>query len=243
MRRTMLVLGLVVAVGGNLGYAEGVSYFGKLSHSGANADGQLFIAGPDWSSSDADATLGWTVDNVTTPGRWHYVYTLMVPGGDHRADIQCVIIETTEGRDGQAFTAFNLSTPASVPEDWLVVLQVGLFAAGSEPDLPRDLYGAEFSTFTRDRTTLTISFDSDRGPKWGDLYARSFMLCDVSNALYNAGLLSLHPAEPPHGGSANSHLLVPDTIAPVFLIPVPAAVFLGVVGVCGTGWLRRHRWL
>jgi hypothetical protein len=243
MRGIVLTLGLMVAVAGNVGRAEGVSYFGKLSHSGANADGQLFIAGPDWTASSVDATLGWTVDNVTTPGRWHYVYTLTVPGGDPRADIQCVIVETTEGGDSQALTAFPLSAPASAPEDWLVALQIGLFPANTERDLPRDFYGVEFCTLTGETTTLTIRFDSDRRPTWGDLYARSFMLCDVSNVLYNAGLLSLNPSDLPRSGSIDSHVLVPDTIPSVFLIPAPAAAFLGVVGIYCTEWLRRRRWL
>ncbi len=243
MRGTLLALGLMVAVGGSLGRAGGVSYSGRLSHSGANADGRLFVAGPDWELPYLDATLGWTVDNVTTPGQWHYVYTLEVPGGDRRAGIQCVIVEATEGRDGPAVIASDVSAPASVPEGWLAALQVGLFTAGPEPDLPRDLYGVEFCTLAKGPTTLTISFDSDRGPKWGDLYAHSFMVCDVSNVLYNAGLLSLNPAEVPHSGSVDGHILVPDTIAPVFLIPAPGAALLGVLGIFGTGWLRRHKWL
>ncbi len=243
MRRTVLALGLLVTIGGDLGFAEAVSYSGQLSHSGANADGQLFVAGPDWSSSRGDATLGWTVDNVTTPGQWHYVYTLTVPGGDPRAGIQYVIVETTEGRSRRAFTAFDLFSPASVPDDWLVAVQVGLFAAGPERGLPRDLYGVEFRTLTQTATAVTISFDSERGPKWGDLCARSFLLCDVSNLLYNAGLLSLKPVDVPRSGSVEDHVLVPDTIAPVFLIPAPAAVFLGAVGVCGAEWLRQRRWL
>ena len=243
MRGTVLALGLLVAVGGDLGQAEAVSYSGRLSHSGANADGQLFIAGPDWNSSYVDATLGWAVDNVTTPGRWHYVYTLEVPGSDRRADIQCVIVETADGNGGRAFTALDLFSPVSVPEDWLVAVQVGLFVAGTQRGLPGDLYGVEFATPTQDPTTLTISFDSDRGPTWGDLYARSFMVCEVSNVLYNTGLLSLNPADMPRSGSVGSHVLVPGTVTSVFLIPAPAGVFLAFVGAGLVGWLRRHQCL
>jgi len=241
MRRNTVVLGLLVAVWGNAVQAEGVSYFGTLSRSGTNTDGQLYVAGPTWNSSQADPTLSWSVDDTTTPGKWHYVYTLQVPGGSRRADIQCVILETTDAHGGQAFTAANLLSPASIPADWLVSTQIGWFDAGSEPGLPRDLYGVEFCTLTTDPTTLTISFDSDRDPMWGDLYARGFLVCDEVNLLYNAGMLSPNPTDAPRSGSMDGHLLVPDTGAQEFIIPAPSALLLTSLGAWLTRWLRRGR--
>jgi len=164
--KTTWVLAVAAVAWSSVAWAEGVSYSGKLSQSGANAAGQLF---------------------VTT--------------------------------------------------------QIGLFPAGSERSLPRDVHGVEFCALTRDPATLTISFDSDRGPMWGDLYARSFTICDVSNVLYNAGMLSLNPSDLPRNGSVAAHVLVPNTVANRFLISAPAAVFLGGAGVCLAAWLRRRRWL
>ncbi|KKK74891.1 hypothetical protein LCGC14_2879220 [marine sediment metagenome] len=56
---------------------EAVSYEGSLSV-GDGGDGHLVATGI-W--DDDDTTISWVIDNTTTPGKWHYSYTVSVDEG------------------------------------------------------------------------------------------------------------------------------------------------------------------
>lgn len=92
-----------------------VAYTGSLSVAGGGGDGLLVAAGSVWNQSAT--TLSWTVDNVTTPGKWHYSYTLSTPGPG--AAISHLIVGATGPDPGPAFTIDNLHSPASVPNNWI----------------------------------------------------------------------------------------------------------------------------
>jgi len=239
-------MGIAAACAGSV-QAASVSYVGSLAYAGTggSGDSELFVTGPDWVGGQT--TLSWKVDNTTTAGMWHYEYTLTVPNkAAVRSDIFCMIIEASNGSAGPIFTMADLVSPASSPSDWLQSLNVGEHLPVDNPNMPKILYGIEFSTLIVDPTALTISFDTARQPVWGDIYARSFSVNGDFNALYNKGLDLIGPDKDPSDaasdGSIDNHVLVPDSV-PSPSVPAPGAVLLGAMGASLAGLLRRRRWL
>lgn len=243
-RKALLVLIVVGTVWTASLQAAPLSYVGKLAYAEGSADGILFVTGFNWLSSET--TLSWKVDNTTTSGMWHYEYTLHVPDkGGLAADIQRVIIEASDGSSGPAFTIADLHSLASSPDGWIQGLDVGLHTPSDNPNLPRNLYGIELTTANIDPKTLTVSFDTDRAPVWGDFYARSYVVDGDFCALYNYGLFNTpesDPSDPPSDGSVRHHVLVPDSVSTsVSTVPAPAAMLLVALGVPLAGWLGRGR--
>ncbi len=241
MKRTVFVLGLALVLGAGPLQAAMVPYVytGSLSGWGGVGDGLLVTAGGDWSRPAT--RLSWTVDNVTTLGKWHYAYTITVL----RADVQAVIIETSDDVPGPAFTGANLFSLSTSPANWFNYMNIGTQSRWDNVNLPDDVYGIKLCAI-QDPVTLTISFDSDRTPTWGDFYARSFLVDDpvedYVNTIYNWGfsLNDIDPLDPPRSGSVDNHVLVPDTGTNV---PAPAGAVLAGMGAVVTGWLRRRRQL
>ena len=207
--------------------ARAVSYSGSLSV----GDTGLSAVGV-W--DNVATTFRWVVDDTTTPGRWHYSYTLATPGGPG-AGISHVIFEASDG-----FGFENLFAPATDPSDWIsqaadgTEIQTHLPGPGN-PDMPSSVYGIKFNAADNaDATTLALSFDSDRVPVWGDFYAKA-----GQGALWNSGFSAADPTDGPADGSIEHHVLVPDTAT--ILIPVPGALVLGSLGVVLVGWIRGYR--
>jgi len=187
-----------------------------------------------YGSWDSPSTaLSWMVDNVTTSGKWHYSYSLFV----NVKDISHMIIEASNGEN--PFTAANLFSPVSYPAGWIKSIEIQNFSPdGSTPYMPEDLYGIKFDS-EMDSTVITVSFDSDRRPVWGDFYAKDgFTICDEWNVVYNTGFTigDFDPLAPAACGSFQNHLLVPDSY-----IPAPGALILVSIGTAITGALRKRR--
>jgi len=206
------------------------------SYSGSLSAGSGLIATGTW---DNPATsVSWTVDDTTTPGKWHYEYIVSVPHGG----ISHFIVELSDDDPGPEFTAGNIKGgPTSTPTAWLDAYEIddhddGVGGTGGNPFMPEDMYGIKFEAADdSDDLVVTIVFDSDRGPTWGDFYSKDGSAGGAGvNTIYNAGFTTADPTDPPDDGSILNHLLVPDTV------PEPGAMVL-IAGGSLVGVLRRRR--
>jgi hypothetical protein len=223
------VLFLLIVITCTICNGNPTAYTGSLSV----GDGGLVSEGV-W--NDPATTLYWSVDDTTTPGLWHYTYQLIVPA----QAISHIIIEASDGDPWGQFTIDNLFSAASTPEDWIgsIVIQ-NQSSDGANPDMPEDMWGIKFnSAFAA--TTITVSFDSDRMPVWGDFYSKNGKEpgTDVWNVVYNTGFTvdDYDPLALASNGSLEYHILVPDSY-----VPAPGAIVLSSIGIGLINLLKRRR--
>jgi len=211
-----------------LGNANAVTYTGSLSV----GDGSL-IGTSLW--NDPSVNISWQVDDSTTPGFWHYQYTLSTIG---RA-ISHWIIEASDGSFGPIFTAANLFNVITQPAGWVGSTEIGNHNDGvggvlPNPYMPEDLYGIKFNAAISN-TIVTLSFDSDRAPIWGDFYAKCGSTSGVFNTVYNAGFSLPDPTAPVSSGIINNHILVPDSYSTT-AVPEPGTFWMLFISL---GFLTR----
>ncbi len=164
------------------------------------------------------ASLDWWVTDHST--YFHYKYVLTVPDDP---EVSHMIIEVSSNFDernsvwGLNWDKYDVDTYTS---------------GGSNPGLENiSLFGMKI-----DETSgleLTIEFDSNRVPVWGDFYAKG----GSTSYIYNSGLFATDPLSGATDGPLNGHLLVPDSV----VVPVPGAMLLGSLGLGFAGWLRRRQ--
>ena len=212
--------------------AFGVHSFGAVSYTGSLqvADSELEGTG-FWINDNSEqawfpATFSWTVTD-NEDGTWNYTYNLDV----YRADVSHFIIEASP-----SFGSGNLLNP-DYPGTHYEIMTHEAGSAGN-PSLPGDIYGPKFDIGDAAiseplYTSITVSFDSDRDPIWGDIYAKCGNVGGTQNTLWNAGFLTADPLDAPSNGSVLNHVLVPDTI------PEPAT--LALLGLGSLALLRRKK--
>lgn len=214
MKRTLSVLIMIAA----LSTAQGaVTYSGQLSaENGLSATGQ-------WDKPST--AIQWTIDDVTTPGLWHYEYAISVE--EHSIDFMILEVSDTLSSD-------NLMNLTSNPANWTT----SVVQSYSNDSAWLKIEGPEKSP------AITVSFDSDHAPGWGDFYATD----GRRQHLYNEGLGSTDPLSAATNGSLNNHILAPGsvtfvaglaTITPPNTVPAPGAILLASLGVGLTGKLKR----
>jgi hypothetical protein len=186
----------------------------------------------DSNSSDktyANLSIGWKIDyNDTTPGAWHYEYTIDVNGT--KPAFSHVLLELSAGTvDGDG----NLTDPNvvyHVSPDGSTQYNTAWGPQGqSDPGFPSGvtINGLKFEP-TNKLTELKLSFNSDRAPVWGNFYANGGQAY-----AFNRGLADL--------ASGDIHLFIARPDGQV-AVPEPSGIALlgcGAFGLVGYGLRRR----
>lgn len=209
-----------------------ISYTGSLGVADGGLEGTGFWVNDNSEPAWFPAQISWTVTD-NQDGTWNYSYDLSV----YRADVSHFILETSP-----SFSEGNLlstSYPGTFYEIMTHEASPGL-EQQPNPFLPQDIYGPKFDIGDAalpesEYTSITISFNSDRDPIWGDFYAKCGKtggLSGTQNTVWNQGLVIDDPLAAPDNGSYLNHVLVPDTI--------PEPTTMGLLMLSGLALLRRR---
>jgi len=221
MRRVLVVSIAFAAIFAGKSFA----YIGSLEADGGGLNGTGFWVTDNGNQNWFPAALSWEVtQNVDQT--WHYEYTLNV----FQADVSHFLLETSP-----SFGSSNLIDPVYPGTSF----EIHSFTEqNGNPYMPGGAYGVKFeigdeAVAEPQYTNITISFDSDRDPVWGDFYAKCGAVGGTQNTVWNEGFLDADPLAGPGDGSVLNHVLVPDTV------PEPATALLMCLG--GLALLRKRR--
>lgn len=174
----------------------------------------------------AGTSVSWDVTLDTSGSFYTYEYTFTVP----RKGISHFILQVSDSFDNMGLDEDGYVNATLDPEGLDALLDDYSGSDGaSNPGMPGPLYGLKFEGLA-DLTTWTWSFQSWREPVWGDFYAKDGTDSGIKVYAYNSGF-SVEP------DVEAGHIAVPDTT----LVPVPAAVILGLLGLSVAGLkLRKY---
>jgi hypothetical protein len=209
----LTVLALAVSV------QAGTTYTGSLS----TANGGITGNG-EWGNPSTPITLNWTVSQ-NTDGSWHYQYQFNSTGV--QGSLSHLLIETCPNFTISDIANASPSVTASNISTWT--------SANGNPNIPSSLYGVKFDGNAT--SLVTVQFDSDRTPVWGDFYAKDGSFGQVWNAGFTAS--DTDPLAAIGNGSVSNHILRPDTVSST--VPAPGTLLISSLGTGIVGWLRRRR--
>lgn len=194
-------------------------FSGSLSSANGGLDGSGLWVNPGNDKKATPATVTWTIKQ-NLDGSWNYAYSFSV----YKSDVSHVIIETSS-----SFTMANIFNASGGS------VEIGTFGpdqGNSNPNMPSELYGIKFDSTSG--TTLTVKFDSNLAPTWGDFYAKGGKTGGDWNAIWDEGFARPDPGSPVSSGTFDNHILVPGGS-----IPEPAT--LSALALGGAVLLRRTR--
>jgi len=181
------------------------------------------VAEDNWDGTGTSIT--YVVDDTTSPGYWHYKYTLTVHTSQS-AGISHLNVETSGD-----FTEDKLKNST-----WDGKTEIGDLKVNPASPMPEAMYGIKFDDLPGG-DTFVVEFDSLRLPIWGDFFAKG----GANSVVYNAGFTSPDsdpdPIDPFLNPPVNvtDHILVPDTSE----LPEPAS--MAVLALGGLVLLVRRR--
>lgn len=178
-------------------------------------------------------TISWTITNPSA-GSWHYSYTIAgTPNGSGGVGLSHFILDTSDScinLTSGTFTDPNCVTNATISGGATVSLVPGSYGPGSaNPNFPTgaDIIGVKFNVVGGPALPVTIAFDSDRPPVYGDFY----MKVANTKTAYNNGL-----------GLESTSTLLTDFIArPDTGNPEPGTALLALGGAAMLGLAKFLR--
>jgi hypothetical protein len=184
------------------------------------------------SGNYTNLSVNWTISNPN-PGSWHYEYTFSAnntsPAFSH------LILEVSANATTSDFSNMSL---ASLDPTQTGTFELGTWTnGGSNPNLPDSIYGFKV-TPTNKLTLVTLTFDSDRSPVWGNFYATGGNNSPTNfGQAWNSGLGS---TDDTITSTINSFIARPDGTSGT--VPEPSSIALlgcGAIGLMGVAARRR----
>ncbi len=213
---------LWMVVLGSVSVAAPTQYSGSLN--GSASGGLVGSVGTNvWLTENT--VFSWVVTDYHD-GRYGYEYTLKVS----TKQIGNFIIEVAPTFQDSNFLQYFYGS-----------ITVGEYGPNSSPGIT--VYIPEMMRGIKSGSggfTYSIGFISDRPPMWGDVYAKSSLVPAV--AIWNAGFSvnDVDPTAGPSNGSLDNHILVPGSAATLPVVPAPAAILLGGLGMGLIGIFQRR---
>ncbi len=187
----------------------------------------------DWSAF----SVKYTVYSDADSGLWQYEYVVSrtgSPGVSHSIfEVSDGFAEGEVDEDGNGDRSANVKDNSSTPYEVTTFNQ-----GGSNPSMPGPIKGIkfDFGEDGEDSGSVTYTLISNKGPRYGDFYAKG----GPSTAVWNTGFLVDDPNPIDPDKLVNDHIITPDTQ----VVPIPAAAWLfgsALLGMASLGFGARRR--
>lgn len=219
--KKLMILAFLYAVSVQTVHAD--LYNGSISYSSG------IYATKDWANTSTK--ISWLVSQ-NSDSSWRYSYTFEVPS----KNISHFILEVSANFTSNDFLGFYnppvLASILGTSGSWTAYEPTTYNSSGpgkSNPGIPGDIFGIKFE-FNGDSTLWHFEFDCTKQPMWGDFYAKDGKTGGKDVYAYNKGFgIDILTDD-------GMHIAVPDTV-----VPVPAAVLLGMLGMAVAGAKLRGK--